>query len=499
MPNEIESGKAGNASDEPREFETSENVTLDETIASSGNSRTSRKVMIAAGVTLAVIALGVAVWFFGIRRSAPAKSLATAEQAEEHSEVEGALAHEVKLAPEALEAAKLEIEGVTQRPSVALLRVTGTVETNPQHTQQATPLVSGRVERVNVALGDRVGPGTVLAVISSPQIAQTHGKLHEAETQLALAERNLARVLKAENRVAVLQAKARLNQAETTLKRTRRLIDLGAGAGKDLIAADTAYQTAKADYDFQSNISLNREVQEAQASVETARVDVGHLRDEMRALGAPVRENELQNHKDDSSLVRLLAPAAGQITERLVNPGSGIEAGKPLFTIANISTMWVIANVPEAQLGNLREGTPAEIRSAVIGTDAINGRVAYIDPVLEEATRTGRVRMEIPNPGERLKAGMFVEIGFQTSVNSVTGEELVIKSAAVQRVGGRTIVFLPKENELGAFEVREVELGGETEGYTRILRGLAIGEKVVTQGSFTLKTQLEKGAMGDEH
>ncbi|HEX8353706.1 MAG TPA: efflux RND transporter periplasmic adaptor subunit, partial [Pyrinomonadaceae bacterium] len=312
----------------------------------------------------------------------------------EHGEGE-----EVMLTPEAREAAGLEIEGVTERPAVALLRVTGTVETNQQQSQQATPLVGGRVERVNAALGDFVRAGQVLAVISSPQIAQLHGKLHEAETTLALAERNLQRVNRAENRVAVLSAKAKLDEADATLRRTRRLIELGAGAGKDLIAAETAYKTAKAEYDFQSNISLNKEVQEARAAVETARVDVAHIRDEMRSLGVNIAEGERDDdHSRNTSLVTLLAPVSGSVTERLVNAGAGVEAGTALFTIANTSTVWVIANVPEAQMGLLRPGTPAEVRSAALGGDAFAGRVNYIDPRLDEETRTGKVRVELPNP-----------------------------------------------------------------------------------------------------
>ena len=180
---------------------------------------------------------------------------------------------------------------MTQRPAIATLKVTGTVETNPQQTQSVTPLIGGRVERVNVAQGDRVRAGMVLATIASPEVAEMHGKLREAETRLKLAERNSARVQRAETRAAVLQAKAKLDEAEATLKRTRRLIELGAGAGKDLIAAQTAYDTAKAEYDFQSNISLNREVAEAQAELETARVDVEHLRRSLTALGDPAAES----------------------------------------------------------------------------------------------------------------------------------------------------------------------------------------------------------------
>ncbi|MGH9935497.1 MAG: efflux RND transporter periplasmic adaptor subunit, partial [Blastocatellia bacterium] len=205
---------------------------------------------------------------------------------EEHADEKG----EVELSAEALEAAKIEYATVTERPAIALLRVTGTVETNQQQTQQVTPLVAGRVERVNVALGDRVRAGAPLAVVSSPQIAEMHGKLREAETRLQTAERNLARVQTAENRAAILSAKARLDEAEAALKRTRRLIELGAGAGKDLIAAETAYKTAKAEYEFQSNISLNKELAEARAEVDTARVDARHMRDALSAIGAPVPE-----------------------------------------------------------------------------------------------------------------------------------------------------------------------------------------------------------------
>ena len=459
------------------------------------NSSRNRNMLIVAAVALVAL-LVIAVFAWRSRSSSPPTEKVAAEAEGEHKD--GA-AQEVRLSPETLAAANIEIEGVTQRPAVALMKVTGTVEANDQQTQSVTPLVGGRVERVNVALGDRVSAGSVLSVISSPQIAQMHGKLHEAETALGLAQRNLQRVQRSENRVAVLQAKARLDEAEATLKRTRRLIELGAGAGKDLIAAETVYKTAKADFDFQSNITLNREFQEAQAAVETARVDVSHIRDEMRALGAPVPEGERDDHSKNTSLVALRAPVSGTVTARTVNAGAGVEAGQSLFTISNLSTVWVIANVPEANIGNIHVGTIAEVRSAALGTNAVSGSVSYISPQLNEETRTGQVRIAIQNAGERLKAGMFVEVGFQTSTGSSMGEELAVSSDAIQRIGERTIVFVPKENEPGAFEVREVEVGGESDGYTRVLNGLQMGDQVVTKGSFTLKTQLEKGAVGDDH
>lgn len=415
---------------------------------------------------------------------------------DEHKEGE---AKEVKLEAEALESAGIEIEGVTQRPAVALLKTTGTIETNPQQTQSVTPLVGGRVENVSVGVGDYVQKGALLAVIASPEIAEMHGKLHESETRLALAQRNLARVTRAENRVAVLQAKAKLDEADATLKRTRRLIELGAGAGKDLISAETNYKTAKADYDFQSNISLNKEIQEARAEVETSRVDVKHITDQMRALGVSLAAHEADNnHSRDTSKVPVFAPAAGMVTERPVNPGAGITAGTTLFVLSNLSSVFAVASVPEAQMQLIRTGTPAEIRSVALGESAINARVSYIDPQLNEDTRTGKVRLEVPNGNGRLRAGMFVEIGFQTGTGDATGEEIVVPTAAIQRVGEKTVVFVPKDDEAGAFEIREVETGGEVDDYTRIKSGLEIGDKVVTRGSFTLKTQMQKGELGDD-
>jgi len=242
-----------------------------------------------------------------------------------------------------------------------------------------------------------------------------------------------------------------------TLKRTRRLIDLGVGAGKDLVAAEAVYKTARADIRLPEQHRANREVQEAQAQVATARVEIQHLQESLRAMGA-----DGTGSSGNTALIAVRAPVAGTVTERLVNPGAGVEPGKPLFTIGNLSTVWVIANVPEAQFGNLHVGTPAEIRSASLGPSAIPARVSYIDPQLDEGTRTVKVRLNVPNTGERLKAGMFVEVGLQTGTAQGEAEELVVPSEAVQKIGESEVVFIPEEDEPGRFKVRKVELGAES-------------------------------------
>jgi membrane fusion protein, heavy metal efflux system len=497
-------------------------------------------------VTAALIGLFVIIglgWIALKNSSQPTGETEKSEKKEEDGHSENEEGREVKLDSEALTSAGIETEGVTQRPAVSKLYVTGTVELNPEKTEMATPLVGGRIENVFYGVGDYVNQGAVLATISSPQLAQMHGKMHEARTRYELAQRNLERVQKTENRVGVLQAKARLdeaeanlkrsriqaesgvsqartklNEAETNLKRIRRLVELGAGAGKDLVAAETTFRieqknvenalankdvitaeanlrSAKADYDFQTNISLNKEIQEAKAEVETSFVDLRHIQDEMRALGVTVNINEPDDHDKDTSLVALRAPLSGVITERKFNAGAGIEAANPLFAISNLGTIYVIANVPESNLSKLSVGSVAEIKSTAAGT--INGRISYIDPRLDETTRTGRVRLEVPNSNGKLRAGMFAEVGFYAGTTDAGGEELAINSAAIQREGDKTIVFVPKDDEPGAFEIREIEIGGEYEGYTAVKKGLELGESVVTKGSFTLKTQMQKGEMSD--
>jgi cobalt-zinc-cadmium efflux system membrane fusion protein len=418
---------------------------------------------------------------------------------DEHEGFEGASSSEVELEAEVLALLKLETVPVKEETQSYTLKVTGTIEANQQYLQQASTLVSGRVEKVNYVLGDRVESGTVLAWITSPQIAQLHGKLHESETKLELTEKNLQRVEQAENRASILSAKAKLDETEANLRRVKKLMELGGGAGKDLIAAEAAYKTAQAEYDFQSNIALNREIQEAHAEVATAKVDVLHTEDELKSFGALINKEQESNHDKNRSLIALTAPISGNIVERFINAGAGVEAGKPLFTIANLSTLWVIANVPESQIHQLKTGTTTKVYSPILGQESLFGKVTYIDPVLSEDTRTAKVRIEINNPEGKLKAGMFVEVDLEIEnfPDTASKRSLLVPQEAIQRIGERIVVFIPKETEAGHFEVREVQLGIENNGLREIITGLSPNEKVVTIGSFTLKTQMMKGQLGE--
>lgn len=358
--------------------------------------------------------------------------------AEEHGgEAEGL----IELTPEAVIAAGIQYAQVMERLTVAPLKATGTIEANQHRMQQVTPLVGGRVERVFAVAGDRVSAGSVLAVLSSPEIAELHGK--------------------------EIEAQARVRLAESSLRRMRRLSELGAAAGKDLAAAEAEAQTAQAE--------------------------VGHIRASLAALGSDER---VKGHSISS--VALRAPIGGTITERLVNAGAGVQAGAPLFSIADLSTVWVIANVPESQINNMRIGTAAEVRSPALGQSIAHGRITYIDPMLNEETRTARVRLDVRNPNEQLRIGTFVEVNFEAGAAARTEAptELVVPAEAIQTVENKTVVFVPGVKPRH-FEAREIQAGEQADGLRKIIAGLNAGERVVTKGSFVLKTQMLKGEMGD--
>ena len=293
-------------------------------------------------------------------------------------------------------------------------------------------------EQVNAALGDRVKRGRVLAVITSPEVAEMHGKL--------------------------LEGQARLNLARKNLQRTERLSELGAAAGKDLAAA--------------------------QADMQTAEAEVSHLQHALRAVGAL---DESTSH--NISAVALHSAISGIITERFVNPGSGVEPGKPLFTVADLSTVWVIANVPESQIALLHPGAAAEVRAAALGNATVRGTVSFLDPNLNEQTRTARVRVSVANRNELLKVGMFCEVSITPNVLAAS-DQLMVPEAALQRVGEGMVVFV--ETGRGRFEVRNVGLGEKIGEYRLVATGLAAGERVVTNGSFTLKSQLLKSEFAED-
>lgn len=408
----------------------------DEVAATHSRFSSRDGLMLAGGMLLALFALYLwTAWGRGAETSGEAAREVPAASREAPS-------NELTVPLDVVTAGGIESVPVSTGPANERLQTTGVVEPDQQQIQDVTPIIAGRIERVSVTLGDFVQAGTTLLTVASPQIAELQGTLRSDQ--------------------------AKLVEAEATFNRTEQLVELGAGAGKDLVAAEAAFRAAQAQ--------------------------VSQVQESLRALGA----NTTNADRPDTAtaVVAIRAPMSGQVIARTVNAGAWIEAGKSLLTIANLNTVWVIANVPEARLNMIRLGAPVEIRAPTLGASPLGGRVNYVDPQLNPETRTAKVRVDVPNKGQALKVGMFVDVVVQ-GTPTAGASELTVPSAAVQRIGERTVVFVPTADP-ERFEVRDVQLGDEV-GEAQVVRsGLTAGDRVVTQGGFTLKSQLLKGQFGEE-
>jgi len=168
-----------------------------------------------------------------------------------------------------------------------------------------------------------------------------------------------------------------------------------------------------------------------------------------------------------------------------------VAAGAMLFRLVDLSTVWVNAEVPEAQGAWLRPGTAVEARVPSFPGRVFRGRVSAILPEVNAATRTLRARVELANPGGSLKPGMYATLGFAEDAGA---QALVVPSEAVIRTGARSVVIVAESE--GRFRQQEVEIGFESGGKTEIRKGLAEGDKVVVSGQFLIDSEASLRAAG---
>ena len=310
-----------------------------------------------------------------------------------------------------------------------ILRLTGSVtynafETTPEFTQ-----VSGPVSRIVVVPGEVVRTGQPMLYVSSPDYAQMRTNYLKAQDALSLAEKNYARSEELYAHHAIAQA--------------------------ELLQSESTRNQAKADFEA------------AQQALKVLGV-----RDLDSLLKGPV-----------SPEIPVLAPIAGEVVERLVGPGQVVQSGATqCFTIPNMSTVWVLANVYEHDLGYVKAGDPVTIRTDAYPTE-FRGRISYIAPALDPTSRTLQVRIVTDNPGGKLKKDMYV----MASVHAgVIENALTVPDAAVLRTAeNEPFVYVatgPTE-----FAQRLVRVGDSRGGRTHIVDGLKPGERVTANGSLFLQ------------
>jgi RND family efflux transporter MFP subunit len=342
----------------------------------------------------------------------------------------------VTLSKEAADRVGIDVTPVSSGTATDTLRVPGIVEPNAYRQVTVTPLVGGRVVRVAVQLGDRVRKGQPIAQVYSPELAEARTKY--------------------------VAARAMLDAHDRELQRTEKLVQIGAASRQELerIHAEHAAQTAE---------------------VESAR-------SRLQLLGAQ-GDASASSTPQENATTNVPAPIDGVVTERLANVGLNVDPTMKLFTIVDLSNVWVVADVYERDLPLVREGARATVTTSAYPARPLEGRVSFIDPQLNATARTAKVRVEVSNPRSELRLGMYTDVAIQSPGTSVA---LAIPRDAVQSVGDSQVVYISSANDPGKFIERDVRLGRTVGNLVEVLEGLSAGDSVVSKGSFFVRAEAER-------
>lgn len=307
---------------------------------------------------------------------------------------------------------------------------------DPNRLSKVLLPVPGRIDEVLVKLGDRVERGQAIVAVESPDADMAVSAWRQADA----AER---------------QAEAALTKSEADYQRARDLLEHGAAAQKDVLAA----QNDRA---------------QAQAGLDTARAGREQARRKLELLG-------LQPTVFNQRVV-VRAPISGTVLEVGVAPGEyRNDTTAPLMSIADLTRVWLNADVAEPAIGSIRAGDEVAITLVAFPAEVLTGKITRVADVLDPQTRTVKVYVELPNPGGRLRPDMFGTLRHATARR----ETPVVPLASVVQQYGRTVVFV--EHEPASFERREVVLGARVGDRVAVLRGVTAGERVIVDGAILLK------------
>jgi membrane fusion protein, heavy metal efflux system len=323
------------------------------------------------------------------------------------------------------------VQVVTVQPTTLTrtLRLTGTVAYNAFNTTPVISQVGGPVTRILVVPGQHVREGEPMLEVSSPDYSQLLDTYLKAADSSRLTETNYARA-------------------------------------KDL---------------YQHQAIALRDLQQAESDRNQARADLNAAEQGMKILG--IRNPAQLADSSGSAQIPVLAPISGEVVERLVSPGQVVQAGQTqAFTISNLNTVWVLANVYQADLAYVRSGEDVSVQTdAYPGT--FHGRISYVSPALDPNTRTLQARIVVDNPGEKLKRDMYCTV---TVTAGKVANAIAVPNAAVLRDDNNQ-PFVYVATGANQFGRRVVETGQSEDGLTQILKGIAPGDKVVGDGSLFLQ------------
>jgi RND family efflux transporter MFP subunit len=303
-------------------------------------------------------------------------------------------------------------------------------------TVEAVPKVSGRLEAVTVRLGDRVNRGQTLAKVEDREI--------EEQVKQAKASFDVGAA-------TIRQREADLKLAQTNLDRSRNLFE------RQLIPRQT-FDDTEAKY------------QASLAALDLARAQYAQ---------AQARLDEL---KINLANTEILSPVAGFVGKRVLDPGAWVTPNTSFISVVDIGVVRLVANVVEKDLRRINQGMKADVSVDAFPGEHFNGRIAHVAPVLDPATRTAQIEVEVQNTSFRLKPGMYAKVDFVVEHKANT---LVVPANAIVDLNGKKGVFLPDEGDVAKF--KPVTIGMSQPDIVEVVDGLPEGTRVVTTGAAALR------------
>lgn len=347
---------------------------------------------------------------------------------------------------------------VESAPSSGQVRVPGVVALDDTRTARVGSLQEGLILSTLKQVGDSVREGQLLATM--------HGHaMHDAWAgyRKAVAARQ--------------RAEAEVAYTTEALARAERLLAARAVAAQEVRRAQLEQVTA-AEHLADARAEVTRSIEELE--------HVGvHVADTGRSQpGAP--------EPDADEPIPVRSPVTGTVLERLVTPGTTVVPGTPLYTVSDLTSLWVVADVDEALLPLLRVGRPVEVTVAAWPGETFPGRVTLVGDVVNPDTRRVTVRAAVANVQRRLKPEMFATVGLGLHEPR---QALFVPKGAVQTMDGKPAVFVADDR--GGFAARPVTVGVETDGRVEVLSGVQAGERVAATGGFAIKSVLTGPAAGE--
>lgn len=398
------------------------------------------------------------------RQSDEKRGAADGGRGTESAQKDESHADEVKLAEDAVRKYGIKLDKATRRVLQPTILAPARVSFNMEQTSHVGVPVMGRVVEL-VRLGDLVKKGDVLLAVDSPEFGEAQSEYLQKRTTLAIAG-------------------PAVEVAQTLYESGQALLQESQGISKTEV------------------LKRQAELQAAKGALKTAEGAVVAAENKLRVLGMSQEAiDALAKSMQVNARYEVRASISGQVVERDVTLGELVRPEREsLLVLANLSTLWVIADVPQTSLHEVALGSRARVTVGTgPGAAAAEGRVSYIDPQLDRETLRARVRIEFKAEGTGLQAGMFAQAEIDaTMTGQPPAPVLAVPEEAVQTVEGSTAVFVPVPGEPNTFAKRAIKVGARVGGWTPVTSGLEEGEEVVVANSFILKAELGKSSAEHE-